>query len=94
MRFHSFASLALSATMLAGVSFSVHAQAPSGDFRAAVQAVRQACDSDTKQYCADKQGREVFACLRQNSDKLSQGCKDAMAKLPQRRPAAPPPDQQ
>jgi hypothetical protein len=24
--------------------------------------------------------------LRQNSDKLSPGCKDAMSKLPQRRP--------
>ncbi len=94
MRLRSLASLALCGSLLAVVSISARAQAPSPDFRAAIQAVRQACDSDTKQYCADKQGREVFACLRQNSDKLSQGCKDAMAKLPQRRPAAPPPDQQ
>lgn len=94
MRFHALASTALCASLLAGASAFAQDQAPPSDFRAAVQAVRQACDSDTKQYCADKQGREVFACLRQNSDKLSQGCKDAMAKLPQRRPAAPPPDQQ
>ncbi len=94
MKLHSLASLGLCASMLAGAAVFAQDQAPPSDFRAAVQAVRQACDSDTKQYCADKQGREVFACLRQNSDKLSQGCKDAMAKLPQRRPAGPPPAQQ
>lgn len=93
MKFRSLAALAVSTSLLAGFCISAQAQAPSPDFRAAVQAVRQACDSDTKTYCADKQGREVFACLRENNDKLSQGCKDAMAKLPQRRPAAPPPQQ-
>ncbi len=94
MKLHSLASAALCVSLLAGTAALAQDQAPPGNFRAAIQAVRQACDSDTKQYCADKQGREVFACLRQNSDKLSQGCKDAMAKLPRRRPAAPPPDQQ
>ncbi|MGB6449470.1 MAG: hypothetical protein WBE92_01830 [Steroidobacteraceae bacterium] len=93
MKLHSLASLVVCASLLAGFSISAQAQAPSPDFRAAVQAVRTACDTDTKTYCADKQGREVFACLRSNNDKLSQGCKDAMAKLPQRRPAAPPPQQ-
>ncbi len=94
MKLHSLASLAAAASLLAGFCISARAQAPSPDFRAAVQAVRTACDSDTKTYCADKQGREVFACLRSNSDKVSQGCKDALAKLPQRRPPAAPPPQQ
>lgn len=71
------------------------AQAPGGGpppgVREAIQAVRTACQNDTKQYCSDKQGREVFQCLRDNSDKVSAGCKDALAKLPQRR--RPPPEQ-
>jgi len=29
-------------------------------------------------------------CLRTNSDKASPGCKDALSKLPQRPPQAPP----
>jgi Cysteine rich repeat len=72
----------------------VLAQAPGGgpppEVQAAIAAVRTACESDTKQYCADKQGREVFQCLRENSDKVSAGCKDALAKLPARRPPPPP----
>ncbi len=87
-------TLTLCASLLAGATAFAQDQGPPPDFRAAIQAVRQACDSDTKQFCADKQGREVFACLRANSDKVSQGCKDALAKLPRRRPpAAPPPEQ-
>lgn len=73
----------------------VLAQAPEGggpppEVMAAIQAVRAACANDTKQFCSDKQGREVFQCLRANSDKVSSDCKTALAKLPQRRPAPPP----
>jgi ABC-type uncharacterized transport system YnjBCD ATPase subunit len=76
--------VALSALALAG---SAAAQEPAGggggqsDARAAL---RQACAADAKTLCADKQGREMMMCLRDNSDKVSQGCKDAMAKMPQR----------
>lgn len=90
MKLHSFASLGLCAALLVGAVAFAQDQAPPSNFRAAIQAVRKACDSDTQQYCADKQGREVFRCLRQNSDKVSEGCKDAMAKLPHRRRAPPP----
>ena len=63
--------------------------APSPEVQAARDAMRKACADDMKNLCGDKQGREAFACMRQNNDKLSQGCKDAMAKLP--RPSGPPP---
>ena len=62
--------------------------APSPEMQAARDAVLKACDADAKSTCSGKQGREMFACLRENNDKLSAGCKDAMAKMP--RPQAPP----
>lgn len=65
---------------------------PSPEMRALFQAARDACASDAKTLCADQTGREMMRCLRQNTDKVSAPCKDAMSKLPQRRP--PPPPQQ
>ena len=59
---------------------------PSPEMRALFQAVRDACANDMKTLCGDKQGREAFMCMRQNQDKASQPCKDAMSKLPPPRP--------
>ncbi len=44
------------------------------------QAVRQACRDDFKTYCAGVQpgGGRIAACLQQNFDKLSPGCRDAL----------------
>ncbi len=86
--------LTLAATLAASAAFAQEGggggggggQGPSPEMRAAFQAARQACADDSKTLCADKTGREAMMCLRQNSDKLSPGCKDAMSKLPQRRP--------
>jgi len=61
---------------------------PSPEFQAARQAMMQACGPDMQKLCAGQQGREAFMCLRQNSDKASGACKDAMAKMP-RRPQPP-----
>jgi hypothetical protein len=58
--------------------------APSPEMQAAREAVRKSCEADMKSLCGDKQGREAFMCLRTNSDKVSAGCKDAMAKMPHR----------
>lgn len=60
---------------------------PSPEMQAARQAMREACAADAQKLCADKQGREMMMCLRDNADKTSQGCKDAMAKM---RSLAPP----
>ena len=62
--------------------------APSPEMQAAREAMLKACDADIKSTCSGKQGRELFQCLRENNDKLSAGCKDAMAKMPRpQRPA-------
>jgi hypothetical protein len=52
--------------------------------QAARQAMTQACAADAKSLCAGKEGREMVMCLRDNADKLSGGCKAAMAKMPRR----------
>jgi multidrug efflux system membrane fusion protein len=44
----------------------------------------QACQADMKRFCDGKQGRERFMCLRENADRLSAPCKDALAR--RRRP--------
>jgi hypothetical protein len=47
-----------------------------------MDAIKQACDADLKQFCANVtpgQGRE-FACLRSYDDKISAGCKAALPK--------------
>jgi hypothetical protein len=76
--------------MLAGLAAagSVPAQTPDGgppaDRQAARAAVMKSCDADIKSLCADKQGREMMACLRENTSKVSTGCSEALAKMPAR----------
>jgi len=79
-------SLALCASIAAITLAQAQPPAPSPEMQAARQAVRQSCANDSKTYCADKKGREAMQCLRENSDKLSADCKDALSKLPQRHP--------
>lgn len=62
---------------------------PSPDIMAARQAMRAACAADFKTLCEGKQGAEAMMCLRDNADKTSQPCKDAMAKMPRRQPRPP-----
>jgi hypothetical protein len=80
----------LCVSMLAS-SAAVLAQAPPAptpEQQAAREAVLKACDADIKSTCSGKQGREMFQCLRENNDKVSAGCKDAMGKMPRpQRPA-------
>ena len=84
-----FKSLVLCVSLLAsGMVIAQAPPAPSPEMAAARQAMLKACDADIKSTCAGKEGREMGQCLRANSDKLSAGCKDAMAKMP--RPPAPP----
>jgi hypothetical protein len=84
-------TLVLLAAALAAPSLYAQAPpAPSPEVQAARDAVVKNCANEAP--CTGKTGREMFQCLRANSDKLSAPCKDAMSKLPQR-PAAPPPAQ-
>ena len=38
-------------------------------------------------YTAGKEGREMFMCLRENTDKTSPSCQDAMSKMRRPQPA-------
>jgi hypothetical protein len=72
---------------LAGAAFAQQpppgggGQGGSPEMQAARQQMREACAADMKSTCGDKEGREAMMCLMQNQDKVSQGCKDAMAKM-------------
>jgi hypothetical protein len=45
--------------------------------------VAQACAPEIRAHCAavERGGGRIFACLRQNSDKLSPGCRQAVSGL-------------
>ncbi|MDB5448357.1 MAG: hypothetical protein JWQ97_3674 [Phenylobacterium sp.] len=80
-------------TLLAALSAAGAANAQMGgggglspEVHAAREAVAKACAADAKTYCDGKQGREMMMCLRDNSEKLSAPCQDAMAKMPPRQP--------
>jgi hypothetical protein len=92
MKLHTLVLLA--AAMAAPSVFAQAPPAPSPEMQAARDAVAKACATDESTLCSGKTGREMFQCLRTNSDKVSAGCKDAMSKLPQRPQGAPPPPAQ
>jgi hypothetical protein len=88
-------AITLAALAVAGSAF---AQPPGGggggggpnpEMQAARQAMMQACSADMKTLCDGKAGREMMMCMRDNADKASAPCKDAMSKMPAR-PARPP----
>jgi len=89
-------ALTLAALAAAGSAFAQ--QPPSGpggspptpEMQAARQAMRQACAADVKTLCEGKEGREAMMCLRDNVEKVSAPCKDAMMKMRAARQAAPP----
>ena len=65
------------------VSGSAVAQnAPSPEMQAAREAMTKACAADAKTLCDGKTGRELNMCLRENTDKASAPCKEAMSKMP------------
>jgi hypothetical protein len=87
---------ALAAFSIAGVAMAqeppaggADRPAPSPEMMAARQAMRQACAADMKTLCDGKMGREAMMCMRENAEKVSQPCKDAMAKM--RAARQPPP---
>ncbi len=74
----------------AGAAFAQDRPPPSPEMQAARQAVMKACAADMKTLCDGKAGREAMMCMRENADKVSQPCKDALAAMPRR---GPPPAQ-
>jgi hypothetical protein len=70
------------ATSQAPAASSAGPMSASPDTRAARMAAHQACANDAGTYCPGKEGRERMACMHEHMDKLSPGCKAAVAKLP------------
>jgi putative AlgH/UPF0301 family transcriptional regulator len=50
-------------------------------------AVRQACATDAQTYCGGPVEHARMMCIRQNADKLSHACKEALARLPPHGPS-------
>ena len=79
---------AVAAFALAGASIA-QPPAPSPEMQAARKAVTEACAADLKTLCDGKEGREQMMCLvRDNRDKASKPCQDAIAKMMAARQAA------
>jgi hypothetical protein len=81
-------AIAVAALTIAGGAFAQPAggggggQAPSPEMQAARKAMTEACAADMKSLCDGKEGREAMMCLiRDNRDKASKPCQDAMAKM-------------
>jgi hypothetical protein len=57
--------------------------AAQGALSPAERQVAQACRADISSHCAnvERGGGRIAACLRQNSDKLSSGCRQALSTL-------------
>jgi len=69
--------IALSLTAAAALAGAAHAQQGPHN-----PAVREACAADIKTHCADaKPGQPTMQCVMQNRDKMSEGCKQAMANM-------------
>ena len=74
-------SLVLCVSLLASAAVLAQEATTSPEHLARREATRKACDAEIKSTCSGKEGRETFQCLRAHPDKLSTGCKDALANL-------------
>ena len=63
--------------------------APTPEMQAARKAVMESCAADRQTLCSGKEGRDAMACMRENAEKLSAPCKDAMTKMRAARQAEP-----
>ncbi|WP_300154154.1 cysteine rich repeat-containing protein [Solidesulfovibrio sp.] len=76
----------LAAALLLGYAVQAKAQQPAGE---GAQAIKTACKSDYKTLCQGVQpgGGRIVACLKQNADKLSPACRQALDAAKAARPA-------
>ncbi len=56
-------------------------QARTTDLSSARREARQVCVADLRSFCDGKRGRERGDCLRDNQEKFSSACRDAMRDL-------------
>ena len=87
-----FRSLVCVISLLSAAAVQAQPPAPSPEQQAARENAKKACAADVESLCSGKQGHEAMMCLRSNTEKVSQGCKDAMSKAHHQ--GGPPPSQQ
>jgi hypothetical protein len=46
--------------------------------------MHKACDPDMQKLCPGQQGREAYACVKENSAKATKACQAALARMPSR----------
>ena len=81
--------IVLAALAAAGAAYAQGGGGLSPEVHAAREAGVKACSTDAQSLCAGKEQREMMMCLRDNADKVSAPCKDAVAKMmASRRPPA------
>ena len=78
---HAQAPAGGSATAIPAPSGPVGPWSHGGDRRAAMDAARKACQADMQTLCAGKTGHDAMICMRDNRDKVSPACRDAIAKV-------------
>jgi len=71
----------LGGLVLAALAFSAGTAHAQGGMTPAQRQVAQACSADIRSHCANVQrgGGRIIACLRENSEKLSSACRDALS---------------
>ncbi|MGZ6016258.1 MAG: hypothetical protein ACXWKM_10985 [Phenylobacterium sp.] len=85
----ALSTLAIAGAALAQPPAGGGGQAPSPEMQAARKAMQEACAADMKTLCDGKEGREQMMCLvRDNRDKASKPCQDAIGKMMAARQAA------
>jgi hypothetical protein len=87
MKFVTTAAFAALMMLGAGAASAQGGQGGPGG-NPAMAKVREQCAADMTKFCADETGRERMQCMRENADKLSDGCKSAMAEMRAARQAA------
>lgn len=75
--------LTLMAAAATLIMFGAAAAQPGGGGQGnpAMAKVREACSADMQKLCPDKTGPDRRQCMMANQDKLSDGCKSAMAEM-------------
>ena len=69
------------AVLAIGIAMTSSAFAADAPGNHDLSGMRQACAADMASLCGDVQGQQRMMCMQKNRDKVSPGCKQAMAAM-------------
>jgi hypothetical protein len=83
-------SLCLAAAAPCAFADDTPSPEPTPETPGALKEIRAACDADIQKLCPDVKpgGGRILACLKQNKDAVSDGCKQALMTARKNRPPA------